>query len=754
MRQTSLRLLPLCLAISGAVRAQEAAQPTWNLCLSPNTIPLFTDLKPAPVDRQSAITDISADALDVKDRKVTVFSGDVELVHADQWMSTDKVTFDHDSEQFVTGGQVRYQDRGIRLTAEGASGDQKTDTLKMEKVQYQFNEELGNGTAATAVMKGPVGSLTTATYSTCPPGQRQWEFSAGRISVDDRTATGVAHNVTLRLGGVPVLWLPVISFPTDDKRRSGLLSPTLGRDDVNGLDVRLPVYLNLAPNYDATITPRWLSKRGLMTQGEFRYMTEHSQGQFNGTWLQNDDLTGEDRSLLNWKSNSKINRHWYTSANLNDVSDVNYFSDFGDNIDATSISLLSSTAGVYGRGKYWSATLMAETWQIASPLVIEGNEPYRRLPRLQFSAQKPFARWFEAGMSFEAVRFSHESFDSGNPAWARRYDSGNRLDVLPYIRMPFSGSSWFVTPQLGWRYTDYSSLEGIPVDNGAADSVSRSVPIASLDAGAYFERSMDWGGQDYVQTLEPRLYYLRVPYRDQSDLPLFDTGELTYSWSSLLRDNRFGGADRQADANQLALALTTRILSAADGRERLRAGIGRITYFDQPRVGLVTSLPDLSDSGSAWIATLDMAMNEWWSLGVTQQWDPDKEWTELSSVRGQLHLKQGTIVNAAYRYRRATLGQPTLEETDLSFVIPVSNNWNLYGRWNYSLHDNQTIEALAGFEWDSCCMAVRLVGRQFIRSFNSQENLGLYLEIELKGLGSFGRDTGRLLDDAILGYTR
>ena len=350
MRQTSLRLLPLCLAISGAVRAQEAAQPTWNLCVSPNTIPLFTDLATAPTDRQSAVTDISANALDVKNGEVTVFSGDVELVHADQWMRTDKVTYSHDSEQFVTEGKVRYQDRTLRLTADAASGDQKADTLKMEKVSYQFNEELGNGTAATAVMKGPIGSLTTATYSTCPPGQRQWEFSAGRISVNDKTATGVAHNVTLRLGGVPVLWLPVISFPTDDKRRSGLLSPTLGRDDINGLDVRLPIYWNIAPNYDATFTPRWLSKRGLMHQGEFRYMTQASQGQFNGTWLQNDDLTGSDRSLLNWKSNSKINRHWYTSANLNDVSDVNYFSDFGDSIDATSISLLASTAGVYGRG--------------------------------------------------------------------------------------------------------------------------------------------------------------------------------------------------------------------------------------------------------------------------------------------------------------------------------------------------------------------------------------------------------------------
>ena len=754
MRQTSLRLLPLCLAISGAVRAQEAAQPTWNLCVSPNTIPLFTDLMTAPVERQSAATDISANTLDVKSGEVTVFSGDVKLVHADQWMSTDKVTYSHESEQFVTEGQVRYQDRAIRLTAEAASGDQKADTLKMEKVHYQFNEELGNGTAATAVMKGPIGSLTRATYSTCPPGQRQWEFSAGRISVNDKTATGVAHNVSLRLGGVPVLWLPVISFPTDDKRRSGLLAPTLGRDDINGLDLRVPIYWNIAPNYDATFTPRWLSKRGLMHQGEFRYLTERSQGQFNGTWLPNDDLTGTSRSLLNWRSNTRINRHWYTSANLNDVSDVNYFSDFGDSIDATSISLLASNAGVYGRGKYWSASLIAETWQIASPLVIEGNEPYRRLPRLQFSAQRPFARWFEAGVGFEAVRFSHDSFDAGNPAWVRRYDGGNRVDVLPYVRLPFSGNSWFITPQLGWRYTDYSSLEGPPVDNGGASSVSRSVPIASLDAGIYFERSMNWGGQDYVQTLEPRMYYLRVPYRDQSELPLFDTGQLTFSWSSLLRDNRFGGADRQADANQVALALTTRILSSADGRERLRAGIGRITYFDQPRVGLLTSLPDASVSGSAWIGTLDMAMNEWWSMGVTQQWDPDQQRTELSSVRGQLHLNQGTIVNAAYRYRRGTPGQPTLEETDLSFAIPVGSSWNLYGRWNYSLHDNQTIEALAGFEWDSCCMAVRIVGRQFIRSFNSQENLGLYLEIELKGLGSFGRDTGRLLDNAILGYTR
>ena len=754
MRQTTLRLLPLCLAISGAVRAEEA-KPTWILCTNPTTIPLFTDVATGTAERESSPTDVSADLLDVKKSEVTVFSGNVQLTHADQWLHTDKVTYTHDSEKFVTEGQVHYQDRTVRLTAETAAGDQKNDRLEMGQVQYQFNQELGNGTADTAVMKGPVGTLTGATYSTCPVGQRQWEFSAGKITVNNDTATGVAHNVTLRLGGIPVIWLPLVSFPTDDKRRTGMLSPTLGRDDHNGLDLKLPVYLNLAPNYDATLTPHWFSKRGLMLEGEFRYLTDRSSGHFNGTWLPNDDLTHDDRSLVNFEDYTTINRHWYASTHLNNVSDKDYLGDFGDSITATSISLLPSDAGFYGRGKFWSASISAATWQIASPLVIDGDEPYRRLPRLQASAHRPWGRWFEAGVDFEAVRFSHDSLDPGNPLNLLRYDGGDRVDVEPYLRFPFGGNAWFLTPQLAWRYTGYSALDGAPVELGADSSASRSVPIASVDAGVYFERNLTWGGRNYVHTLEPRLYYLRVPFRDQLDLPLFDTKELTFGWTSLFRDNTFGGADRQADANQLSLGLITRVLSADDGRERLSAGIGRITYFDAPRVKLTNLSPNPSDNGSDWIATVDLAVSDWWSLGVTQQWDPDHQRTDLSSVHTQLRLHHGTLVNAAYRYRRNSPFEPQdVEQTDLSFVIPVNANWNLYGRWNYSLHDNQTIEALAGFEWNSCCVAVRLLGRQYIRSFDSRQNLGIYLEIELNGLGSFGRDTARLLDNAILGYTR
>ena len=735
MRLSHLRVLPLCLAIAGVVHAEEhAPAPTWALCRIPETLPMFVAPTNSSENPDVAPTDVEADVLDVKKGEVTIFSGNVQLRHSDQWLGTDRLTYTHENERFITEGMVKYQDRSIRLTADQARGDQKAKTLDLANATYQFNEENGNGHADSVHLHENVGTLDGASYSTCPPGQRQWEFSASRITVNQDTKTGVAHNALLRLGGVPVLWLPVVSFPTDDKRRTGILSPTIGRDDRNGFSLQLPVYLNLAPNYDATLTPHWLSKRGLMLEGEFRYLSERSKGTFTGTWLPSDDITGHDRSLLTLNHGTTLNEHWMATANLNHVSDRNYLSDFGDSIANTSISLLDSKAGVYGRGLYWTASLTSEVWQIANPLFRERNAPFRRLPRLQASARKPLTSWLDAGVDAEAVRFTHEVLPGGQ-----------RIDIEPYLAFSFGGSSWFVDPRVAWRYTTYQlDSDFTKLSN---HNPSRSLPIVSLDAGAYFEREFNWGGRSMMQTLEPRLYYLRVPYRNQDDLPLFDTRELTFGWTSLFRDNRFGGADRQTDANQLTLALTSRLISTDDGRERLSASVGRISYFNPPQVA-VGNTP-ISDNGSDWVTQIDWSITDNWTVGAAQQWDPDHRQTDLSSVHSQLRLHNGTVLNAAYRYRRSSL-----EQTDLSFVIPVNPSWSLYGRWNYSLRDNQTIEALGGFQWKSCCVAVRLLGRQYIRSFNSRQNLGLYLEIELTGLGSFGRDTGRLLDNAILGYAR
>jgi LPS-assembly protein len=270
----------------------------------------------------------------------------------------------------------------------------------------------------------------------------------------------------------------------------------------------------------------------------------------------------------------------------------------------------------------------------------------------------------------------------------------------------------------------------------------------SLDAGAFFERDFDWRGGHYLQTLEPRLFYLKVPYRDQDDLPLFDTQPLTFGWPGLFRDNRFGGADRQADADQVTLALTSRVLSADDGRELISAGIGRIHYFDPPRV-TVPGAPPLSDEGSAWVAEASLALAPNWSLSLAQQWDPDSERTTLSAVRSQWRFGEGGLVNASYRYRA-----DLLEQADVSFVVPVNLRWRLMGRWNYSLRDRETLEALGGVEWNSCCVALRVLARRYIREFGGESNTGIYLELELNGVGSLGRDTARLLDDAILDYSR
>jgi LPS-assembly protein len=742
VHRTSLRLLPLCLAISGAVRAQDTDQPTWQLCANPQTLPLLAEPAKDPGPRELAPTDITADTLDVKKTEQTVFAGDVQLVRSDQMLQTDKLTYRHQEETFSTEGDVRYQDSGIRLVAKQALGDQKADTITLKKVQYQFNRELGNGTADEATMKGQVGHLTNATYSTCPPGQRQWEFSASDIKVDDATKTGVAHNATLRIGRVPVLWLPVVSFPTTDERRSGFLAPTLGRDDTNGLDFKLPYYFNIAPNMDATLAPRWLGKRGLMLDGEFRYLGEDYRGKVEGTWLPDDDIRHRDRGLFGWDHYQVLNRYWRGIINLNNASDRFYFSDFGDSLNNSAVTLLSSTAGVYGRGRHWDASLSFEHYQIANPDQPDGSEPYRRMPRLQGNWYRPFTSWLTAGIYGEAVKFDHDSLSDGM-----------RMDLRPYVQLDFGGDAWYVRSQLAWRQTSYSLDRswGAPFLDR---SPSRSLPIFDLDVGGYFERDTHWRDHALVQTLEPRLYYLRVPYRDQDELPLFDTRELSFGWTSLFRDNRFGGADRQADANQATVALTSRFLSADDGRELLSLSLGRIYYFDEPRIDLPGGMTLASD-GSPYVAEVDANVGDHWKLGVTQVWDPHEDGTQLSAVRGQYRWGQrGGVVNASYRYRVDQVGHDGLEQTDLSFVLPVSERWSLLGRWNQSLRDHQTLEALGGFEWKSCCVKVRLLARQYVRSVERKNNFGLYLEIELNGLGSFGRDTERLLDDAILGYTR
>lgn len=707
----------------------------WQQCVPAEVIPPFPGVPSALAEGDDS-TLITAARMQYLDRNLTVFQGNVELQRGEQWMSTPKLTYDRAADHFDAEGEVLFQDPRIRLRAAHVDGEPGQDITRLEQVQFQVIDLQGNGVAKHAVMKGKLGDLRDATYSACPTDHRQWEFRGDKIHIDREEGEGTVTNGALYLGKVPVFYLPYATFPIDDRRRSGFLYPSLGQSNTNGFDLLIPYYINLAPNYDATVSLRWLADRGAMYSGEFRYLTERSNGVVSATYLPNDNKLGRDRSFASIKDVTTLSTNWQARTDLNTISDDRYFEDFGDSLTAASTRLLASSAGVYGRDKYWDASLSVELWNLADPVLSDDFEPYRRLPRARFNWEQPLlGGWLVGGLRAEAIAFDHPTLPSAE-----------RVDLRPYIQIPLEGAWWYVTPQLAYRYTAYNlDSELAP---GGDERPTRALPIASIDLGAFFERPLRLAGRNLIHTLEPRAYYLRVPRSVQTDLPILDTQELTFGYQQLFRDNQFTGADRQSEANQITFALTSRLLENHSGRELVTATVAQAYLFSPSRTVLPGQTPQQRDV-SPLVVELGVNLDDRWTVTAAQHVDTDTGFTELSAIRLQYRFLTSGVANLSYRYRANEL-----EQLDGSVLYPVSPSWRIVSRWNYSLRDNTTLEALAGFEWQSCCMAVRVLGRHYIRTREGAASNGILLELELRGLGAFGQKTGTLLERAILGYDR
>jgi LPS-assembly protein len=735
----SLRLSPLALCIGLSLSAQAQDMPDdWSLCPIRDAVPAFEDAPAttAPANRDNLPTDIAGDVLSGTEAQPE-FSGNVALKRGDQFLGADKLTYDSEKEQYVAEGNIRYQDASMRLTAERAQGNQATDEHSIEDLRYQLVSKRGNGESSRIDLHGTKGSLQDSTYSTCDPADRRWELRAGRIDVDSEKGFAIAHNAVLRVGKVPVLYVPWFEFPIDERRHTGLLFPSVSNSDRNGFDYKQPIYLNLAPNYDATLYPRIMSSRGPALGAEFRYLNRNGAGAVSGNYMPNDDLRERERGHFSYNAFQNLTRTWQARANLMWISDPRYFEDFNNSVNGIAVYSAQSTMSLAGRGRGWNAALMADYWQLADYTLTEASLPFNRLPRAVFNMDQRLGRWFKSGVSVEGVRFDH-AVRAG----------GSRLDIKPYLSMPLEGASWFLIPSLAWRYTGYQLDDPLAARLGGDSTPSRSLPIASLDAGLFFDRSLNHADEPYLQTIEPRLFYLRVPYRDQSGLPVFDTAPLTFSWGQLFRDNRYSGADRQTDANQLTVAVSTRLIRESDGLERLSLNLGQIRYFDDSRVTLGRQA-QIGQGRSSWVADASWAPSDRWTIGASYQWDPKLRRENLATVRGRYLLPGDGIVNISYRYRRGLT-----EQTDFSFLYPINDSWSVVGRYYYSIFDHKPLETIAGVQWDSCCIAVRFVGRRYVHNREGDLSNGLMLEIELKGLGSAGQDTRKTLRRAILGYNR
>lgn len=734
----ALRLLPLslCIAVSLNARAGDDMPQNWSLCPVQHVVKPFAEAQAAPegigIDNTEQATDIEGDALTGTEEN-PVFNGNVTLRRGDQFMGADQLTYDKGQEHYTAEGSIRYQGSGLRMTAARAEGDQAKDVHTIHDLDYQLLANRGNGGAERVTLTGDIGSLHGATYSTCAPDARHWELRANRIDIDTEKGMAVARGATLRVGQVPIIYLPWFMFPTDERRRTGLLFPSVSNSSRNGLDWKQPIYLNLAPNYDATLNPRLMTNRGVQLGAQFRYLVEGGAGVVDGTWMPDDDLRDSDRSMIRYGAFQNVNRNWQARANLNWISDSRYYEDFSSSLDGLSQSTSFSEIGVYGRGHGWEAGITSDYWQLADFTLTEADLPYNRVPRAYVHWERGLGLHFVGGVDAEMVRFRHPLFDAGS-----------RLDVKPWISLPLEGDSWFVKPTAAFRHTSYELDESLT----ASRSRSRSQPIFSLDSGLFFDRDTRVKGKDYLQTIEPRLYYLHVPYAYQDDMPLFDTQPLTFSWGQLFRDNRYSGADRQADANQLTLALSTRMIRQSDGRERFSASLGQIRYFDESRVS-IPGEPVTEKGRSAWVADANYAPTDRWTFGASYQWDPKFNRTDLASIRARYLLPDDGVFNLGYRYRRSLL-----EQADVSFLYPINPTWSVVGRYYYSMYDSKALETIAGLQWDSCCVAVRLVARRYVHNRAGDLSNSVLLEIELKGLGSAGQDTRRALRRAILGYNR
>jgi LPS-assembly protein len=735
------------LAVSAEQDSTKASSPV-NLCpVESETATKYTPPR-AFATESSENTEISADTTQSSADGTITLDGNVIVERDLLRVTADHVDYNKQKNTLHFSGNVHIDTETLSMDAEagavdmGAANEAVSKHGKFSNIKFFIPDSNMKG-SADIIHSGDnnQSTLDNASITSCDLQDPDWLISADEIRLDHQDEYGKADDVVIRFKGVPFLYTPYMEFPTSDKRRSGLLFPEIGTSSSRGFELATPWYWNIAPNQDAVIVPRYMEKRGLELGGNYRYLTQSSNGILKGAYLPDDDITQEDRYQYRYQNHSQILSNLSLDVDLQDISDADYFNDFSNNLGTTSQTHLDRNLTMRYDLDNWHLKAMLQdikTIDEASPL---NTRPYERLPQLTIVGDEAIASSpLLFTLDSEYVDFTHEDDTK---------TTGSRLTVRPGLQLPLSGAAWFIDPAIKFSHTQYD----VGTESGTTQPVeNRNLPISSIDAGLFFERYFN---NDYQQTLEPRLYYLNVPFEDQDNIPLFDTSIPTFSVAQLFRDNRFVGGDRIGDTNQLTFALTSRILNPSTGNELLRASIGQIYYFEDRKVSLTGTSVD-TDKQSDLIAELDIKLGRWKSV-VDLQWDTAR--SELPQESYFLHYKSDArhLFNIGYRKRLIKDSSVIdIEQTDTSFVYAFNRNYSGLVRWNYSLKDDKDIDTIAGIAYDSCCWSIQLLTQRLLRNTttsNAYDN-AILVQFVFKGLGSLsGSKAQNTLQQSIYGYT-
>jgi len=572
--------------------------------------------------------------------------------------------------------------------------------------------------------------LEQASYSTCAPGQRDWEIDVDTLDLDYGTEIGKARSATVRFMDFPVMYLPWMSFALSNQRKSGFLSPTVGSTTKSGLEITAPWYWNIAPNMDATITPRIMSRRGLQFNTEFRYLDYGYHGIARVEYLPDDKQANRDRygyAFLH-KQRFGFERRLSLNLNLNGVSDDDYFTDLSTRVSSISqANLLRQGTLTYGGGWY-RARLNVQTYQTLHDLV----EPYQRLPQFSLTINRN-------NLPLDlAFNFSGEYVDFDHPTKVL----AKRTTLYPQLSLPLATPAFWVTPKFGIHYTRYQldrQAAGVP------DAQIRSLPIFSVDGGFTMERDTDLFGKSLLQTLEPRAYYVYIPERDQSNLPVFDTGLVGFNYANMFRENRYSGGDRVGDANEITLAVTSRLLDHDGGGELLRATLGTRYYFQDQQVTLPGEIARSERKADILAALTGQVLPKTYA-DIGWQYNPRDGQTERLTLGGRYHPALGKIFNAAYRYARDSHGQ-----IDISGQWPLGGGWHGVGRYNYSTREHRVIETIGGLEYNAGCWVGRFVVQR-LATIADKPTTSIFFQLELNDFSKIGSNPLDLLKRNIPGY--
>jgi len=575
--------------------------------------------------------------------------------------------------------------------------------------------------------------LTAATYSTCKPGNDDWYAKASDLKLDYDREVAEGGSGTIYFMDVPILYSPWMSFSLNHQRKSGFLAPTLGSTSKSGLEFTLPYYWNIAPNMDATVAPRVLTKRGVQLNTEFRYLDANYSGQAQLEMLPDDKLRKENRYGFSLQHAQNLGHGFAGAINYNKVSDDNYYTDLSSRIAVTSqTQLLQQGMLTYGGGGWWSATANVQSYQTLQPDPANPvATPYRLLPQLTVTARQPDLYRTDSSFLGQFTSFSHPTLVEGR-----------RTVLYPQVAIPFETPGWYVTPKFGVHATQWS-LDRQTL--GTPDSLSRTLPVFSIDAGMTFERPSNLFGRDYTQTLEPRLFYLNVPFRDQSNIPIFDSGLADFNFAQIFAENQFTGQDRFNDANQLTAAVTSRLIEPATGREVMRAMLGQRLYFRNQEVTLPGQAQRIWNRSDFLAAFSGQVLPKVYA-DAALQYSPTDAQTQRLTLGGRYLPEPGKVLNMAYRFNR-----DLIKQVDVSVQWPIYGGWYAVGRTNYSLKDKQPIENIAGLEYNGGCWVARLVGQRLATTSGTASS-ALFFQLELNDFSQIGSNPLDLLKRSIQGY--